>query len=97
MSRIDEDLTALRVKLAALEEQKRIEAEAAAEKKANPVKTLETILTQTRRSVEYHERHKRWHERNAAAGTAEYLEPIMEMLKQIQDRLDVLERRPTPN
>jgi hypothetical protein len=34
MSRIDEDLTALRVKLAALEEQKRIEAEAAAEKKA---------------------------------------------------------------
>ena len=93
MSRIDEDLTALRLKIDALEEKKRLETEAAAEKKAFPMKTLETIATDIKRSVENHYQKKRWQECNQARGTIVYLEPIIEALKQIQDRLDILEQK----
>jgi hypothetical protein len=98
MSRLDEELKMLRVKLAALEEQKRIEQETAAEKRANPLKTLETILTQLREAIERNSYSKsvplaRFYDRQKVS----YLEPIVEMLKQIQDRLDVLERKSTPS
>jgi hypothetical protein len=95
MSRLDEELKTLRLRLAAVEEQKRVEMETAAEQAANPLKILEANLAQIRKSVEYHERHKRWQERNQAAGTVAYLTPIVEMLKRIEDRLDDLERRST--
>ena len=93
MSRTDEDIASMRLKLAALEEQKRREAELDAEKKANPLKTIETNLTQTRQSIEYHSRHKRWTEANYARQRVSDLESILEALKQIQTRLDVLEGR----
>jgi uncharacterized protein YdaU (DUF1376 family) len=96
MSRLDEDLASLRLKLAALEEQKRVETEAEAEKRANPMKRLETNLTQTRQSIEYHSRHKRWTEAMHARGRVADLESILEMLTQIQTRVDVLERASTP-
>lgn len=92
MSHLDEDITTMRLKLAALEERKRVETEAEAAKKANPLKTLETNLTQTRQSIEYHSRHKRWTEAMHARGRVADLESILEMLTQIQTRLDVLER-----
>ena len=44
MSAIDSELSLLKQRLAALEEQKRIEAEKEADKKANPMKVLERIL-----------------------------------------------------
>jgi hypothetical protein len=44
MSNIDTELSLLKQRLAALEEQKRIEAEKEAEKKANPMKVLGEIL-----------------------------------------------------
>ena len=93
MSRTDEDIASMRLKLAAVEEQKRREAELDAEKKANPWKTIETNLTQTRQSIEYHSRHKRWTEANYARQRVSDLESILEALKQIQTRLDVLEGR----
>lgn len=92
MSLLDEDITTMRLKLAALEERKRVETEAETAKKANPLKTLETNLTQTRQSIEYHSRHKRWTEANYARQRVADLESILEMLTQIQTRLDVLER-----
>jgi len=96
MSQLDEELKTLRVRLAALEEQKRIEAETAAEQRANPLKTLETFLTQTRANIERYEEKKQWNERLAAANTVSYLGPIVEMLKRIEDRLDALETKTTP-
>jgi hypothetical protein len=93
MAHIDEDIAAMRLKLAALEEQKRREAELEAEKKANPLKTLETNLNETRKSIEYHSRHKRWTEAIYARQRVADLESILEILKQIQTRLDVLEGR----
>jgi hypothetical protein len=94
MSQLDEELKTLRLKLAALEEQKRIEAEIAAEQRANPLKTLETFLTQTRATIE----RDRYSKSFPLAGfydrrTVAYLEPIVEMLKRIEDRLDALEAK----
>jgi len=96
MSQLDEELKTLRIKLAALEEQKRIEAEAAAEQRAAPLKTLETFLSQTRANIERYEEKKQWHERLHAAEIVAYLGPIVEMLKRIEDRLDALETKTTP-
>jgi hypothetical protein len=97
MAHLDEELKTLRLKLAALEEQKRVEADAEAEKKANPMKTLETNLNETKRSIEYHSKHKRWYEALHARQRAADLQSILEMLKQIQTRLDVLERASIPS
>ena len=93
MSRIDEEITNLRLRIAALEEQKRVEMENAADKKANPLKSLETIATDTKKSVEYYQKNKQWHDRIHASRAVEYLEEIIEALKQIQNRLDVLEQK----
>jgi hypothetical protein len=97
MSHLDEDIAAMRLKLAALEEQKRLEAKLAAEKKPNPLKRLETIVNQTKKSIETFEHRKQWHERVHACQRVADLEPILEMLTQIQTRLDVLERVSTPS
>ena len=100
MSAIDSELENLRLRLAALEEQKRIEAETAAEKKANPLKTLEGILDEKKRQIErinYRgvssarfnaELHK-----NRDVETSEFLGYIINILKNIQERLEVLEKK----
>jgi hypothetical protein len=93
MSDLDEVITSLRLKLAAAEEQKRRAAEVEAETKADPVKTLETIVNQTRHSIENFERRKLWHDRIHACQTVAYLEPILDMLKRIDERLNVLEAK----
>ena len=110
MSQIDNELNLLKQRLAALEEQKRIEAEKEAEKKANPIKLLGEILDEKKKL------------RNVLAesprhGTAlrpsktipmgsedfdwlcdqndkvKYLEPIFNILKSINERLDALENK----
>ena len=100
MSTIDSELETLRLRLAALEEQKRIEAETAAEKKANPLKTLEGILDEKKKQIErinYRqvsasqfnaELHK-----NRDVETTEFIGYIINMLKNIQERLEVLEKK----
>ena len=93
MPHLDEVITSLRLKLAAAEDQKRRAAEVEAETKANPMKTLETIVNQTKQSIETFEYRKQWHERIRACQTVAYLQPILDMLKQIEERLDALERK----
>jgi len=88
MSQLDSELNSLRLRLAALEEQKRIEAE----KKAFPMKTLEGIIDEKRRQIERNSYSKsiplaRFYDQEKLA----FLEPILNALKDIQERLDLLE------
>ena len=94
MSAIDSEVERLRLRLAALEQQKRIEEASAAEKKAFPLKTLEGILDEKRKQIERNRYSKsfplaRYYDQEKLA----YLEPIFNMLKNIQERLDVLEKK----
>jgi hypothetical protein len=94
MSHLDSELTALRVRLAALEEQKRLETEAALQKKEHPLKVLEGIIEEKRAQVRRNRYSSsiplaRFHDLEKLG----FLEPIFNMLKDIQGRLDKLERR----
>ena len=94
MSHLDAELNALRLRLAALEEQKRIETEKAEKKKAYPLKTLEDVIDEYRKRIDRNSYSKSFplaraydHEKMA------FLEPIFDMLKDIQGRLEILEKR----
>jgi hypothetical protein len=94
MSQLDLELNALRIRLVALEEQKRIDSEIASEKKAFPLKTLEGIIDEKRKQIERNSYSKsiplaRFYDQEKLA----FLEPILNMLKNIQERLDALERK----
>ena len=94
MSKLDSELNLLRLKLAALEEQKRIELEKNAEKQANPLKVLGDIIDEKRRDIEHRSSSRnhslaKWENIQKMA----YLEPIFNMLKNIHERLEVLEKR----
>jgi len=96
MSQLDSELNTLRIRLAALEEQKRIEAEMASEKKAFPLKTLEdTIITfrqNTNRGCGKIGSRQRESYLNSRRELI-FLEPILIALKDIQERLEILEKR----
>jgi len=94
MSQIDTELNLLKQRLAALEEQKRIEAEKEAEKKANPLRVLEGILDEKKERIENNRYLKsyplaRFYDQEKVA----MLEPIFNMLVDIQRRLDALEKK----
>jgi len=100
MSQIDDELTILKQRLAVLEEQKRIEAEKEAEKKINPMKILGEILNEkkklpivsggARESCMSTEKYVWICDQN---DKVKYLEPIFNMLKSINERLDALENK----
>jgi hypothetical protein len=92
MSELDFELNTLRVRLAALEEQKRAATEHALGKKTFPLKTLEGIIDDKRKQIERNSYSKsiplaRFYDQEKVA----FLEPIFNMLKNIQERLEVLE------
>ena len=94
MSQLDSELNTLRIRLAALEEQKRIETESASEKKAFPLKTLEGIIYEKKRQIERNSYAKslplaRFYDQEKVA----FLEPILNMLNNIQERLEALEKK----
>jgi|LauGreSBDMM110SN_4_FD.fasta_scaffold369998_1 hypothetical protein len=94
MSQLDSELNTLRIRLATLEEQKRIESETASEKKAFPLKTLEGIIDEKRKQIERNSYSKslplaRFYDQEKVS----FLEPIFNMLKNIQERLESLEKR----
>jgi len=94
MTSLDSELTLLRLKLSTLEEQKRIETEREAEKKEFPLKTLEDIIDEKKKKIERNNYSKsvplaQFYDREKVA----YLEPIFNMLKNIQERLEVLEKK----
>ena len=90
MADIDSEINGLRLRRAALEAQKQITTE----KKAFPLETLEEIVHQKRKQIERNSYSKsiplaRYYDQEKLA----YLEPIFNMLKSIQERLDVLEKK----
>ena len=94
MSAIDSELSLLKQRLAALEEQKRIEAEKDAEKKANPMKVLETIIEDKKKQIENNRYSKnlplaQYYDQEKVA----MLEPILNALQEIQKRLTALENK----
>ena len=94
MSTIDSELVLLRQRLAILEEQKRAEIEKESEKKAFPLKTLESIIDEKKKQIENNKYSKalplaRFYDQEKVA----MLEPIFSMLKNIQERLDTLENK----
>ncbi len=92
MSQLDSEIESLRLRLAALEHQKRFEAEIALEKKTFPLKTLESIIEQKKGQI-LRNRYSKSHPlaRYYDQEKVEFLEPIFTMLKDIQLRLDKLE------
>jgi hypothetical protein len=94
MSQLEKELNLVRIRLAALEEQKRIEIENANKKKAFPLDTLEDIIIEKRKKIERNSYSKslslaKFYDEEKLA----VLEPIFDMLKNIQERLIILEKR----
>jgi hypothetical protein len=94
MSQLDSELNALRIRLATLEEKKRIDSEIASEKKAFPLKTLECIIDEKRKQIERNSYSKsiplaRFYDQEKVA----FLQPILDALKNINERLDALEKK----
>jgi hypothetical protein len=94
MSAIESELSLLKQRLAALEELKRIEAEKEAEKKANPMKVLVDIIDEKKKKIERNSYSRslplaRFYDQEKVA----MLEPILNMLQDIQKRLTALETK----
>lgn len=95
MSQLDSELDRLRLRMAILEQEKQKEAEIALEKKSFPLKTLEEVIVNSKKYV------------NRGAGKLgsgqrenyinsmrelSFLEPILDALKNINERLEALEK-----
>lgn len=98
MSHLDSEINSMRLRLAALEEQQQFEAEIALEKKAFPLQTLEGIIHEKKKQIERNSYSKsvplaRFYDEEKVA----FLEPILNMLKSIQERLDILDLEPIYN
>lgn len=107
MSQIDDELNLLKQKITLLEEQKRIEAEKEAEKKSNPLKILERILhkkkqcrdvlhlaaAEGRKPSEFPMSSEGFAWTLDQNDKAEFLEPIFTILKNIEERLQILEKK----
>lgn len=94
MSNIDSELNLLKQRMAALEEQKRIEADKEAEKKANPMKVLGDFIGDKKKQIENNRYPKSlplacFYDQEKVS----YLEPIFNMLKSINERLEALEKK----
>ena len=94
MSKLDSELNALRARLAHLEEQKRVETVSESDKKAFPLKNLANIINEKRLQIDRNSYSKsiplaRFYDQEKLA----FLEPIFTMLTNIQERLEVLEKR----
>lgn len=94
MSNIDSELNLLKQRMAALEEQKRTEAEKEAEKEANPMKVLGDFIGEKKKQIENNRYSKslplaRFYDQEKVS----YLEPIFNMLKSINERLEALEKK----
>jgi hypothetical protein len=94
MSQIENEINMLRDRLNGLEEQKRIENEKEKEKRDNPLNVLKNIIDEKRRTINKNSYSKsiplaRFYDQEKL----EMMEPIFNMLKDIQDRLEILEKK----
>ena len=92
MSQLDSELTLLKQRLAALEEQKRIELEKEAEKKTNPLKVLEEFIDENKKQIA-NNKFTKYIPLFVEQEKVSMLEPIVNMLQDIQKRLDALEKK----
>ena len=92
MSHLDSELNSLRLRIATVEEQKRVETKIASEKKAFPLKALEEIVHNIK-SVHSGASTFQTQRFNYAREKLEYLQPILDTLKNIQERLEALEKK----
>jgi hypothetical protein len=93
MSNIDSTLSLLRQKIEMLEKQKKAENEIKAAKEANPLATLGQIIEEKKEQISRNSYSKsiplaRFYDEEKVA----MMEPIFNMLKDIQQRLTVLEQ-----
>jgi hypothetical protein len=93
MSNIDSELTLLRQKIEMFEKQKKVEDEMKAAKEANPLATLGQIIEEKKQKINRNSYSKsvplaRFYDEEKVA----MMEPIFNMLKDIQQRLTVLEQ-----
>jgi len=93
MSNIDSELTLLRQKIEMLEKQKKAEDEMKAVKEANPLATLGQIIEEKKQKINKNSYSKsiplaRFYDTEKV----EMMEPIYNMLKDIQQRLTILEQ-----
>ena len=92
MSQLDSEIISMRLRLASLEEQHRFETEIASEKKTFPLKALEGMID-NHRGVRAGGSNKFQNERyRSSREKLSFLEPILDALKNIQERLEVLEK-----
>ena len=94
MSHLDTEINIMRARLNALEEQKKINAEIALQKKNFPLNSLENIIIEKKKSIERNSYSKslplaRFYNQEQVG----YLEPILDVLKNIQKRLDIIEKK----
>ena len=94
MSLIDSEITSLQLRLASLEEKKRFELENSLEEKSFPLKKLEEIISNKKKQIERNNYAKsipvaRFYDQEKV----DFLEPIFNMLKDIQKRLEILENK----
>jgi len=93
MSHLDSEIIALRIRIASLEEQKRIDSESASEKKAFPLKTFEEQI-EIHKNVRRGNSNKFQNERYInSREKLSFLEPILDVLKNINERLEILEKK----
>ena len=96
MSNIDSELTLLRQKIEMLEKQKKDEEDLKAAKEANPLATLGEIIEskkqQISRNSNYNKRNINRQQIYNDEEKVAMMEPIFNMLKDIQQRLTVLEQ-----
>ena len=92
MSAIDSEIHALRARINALEQQKAIRVEKAEKERAFPLEALEAIIQEKKMQIGRNSYSKsvplaRFYDQEKVA----FLEPIFNMLVDIQKRLEVLE------
>jgi hypothetical protein len=94
MSQVDIELEVVRKRLAYLEKQKQVEIMMELEKEAKPLKTLRGIIESKKKQIENNTYSKsiplaRFYDQEKLA----MLEPIFNMLKSLDERLEALERK----
>ena len=92
MSQLDSEIIMLRKRLAALEEQKQIEVKKASEKKELPLKTLESLIDYYKSLIPGKDQYQteKWRK---SQEKLKFLTPILDVLKEFQERLEILENR----
>ncbi len=92
MSQLDSEIMMLRKRLADLEEQKQMEVKKASEQKELPLKTLEILIDHYESLVpgKNQIQEEKWRK---SREKLIFLKPILDVLKEFQERLEILEKR----